>query len=538
MQWASVFGLDRSVVCPLQTLFKRLGLTYAQGRRAWDVLIDRHTERQERFVEIERLPTSGRGRPRSRYRLSAKLVKALQRSPSAPEHHAAEIAMLAKTTLLSAENMTKDLSRDGLIRRSRLTLPNRWLLMVLLAHADTPSVVTRLGISKMRHLTGMSRARIDRQLKKLRDLGLIAHHQPGRYSFQASVRKTSIYLLNLTHPLMGEVNREFINICYLPSSAQNKRTGLVDGIVDAVMTVGVCSLQMDSLLKEYEAVQASGSTTSESNGEGIAANYDPFQLDQKYQDKYTKLEIMQKHALALLQIKRDRSDDIGKRLRYCDAELLNNYDSEDANWLLTSVHIDTARLLSSAWCELEKGLLGPEQPSHDIIVGTARRLGLEPAYTIEESHDNETRVGSGEDYAPSLSEYDEPVSRSTVAAPQAKKLSYHPLALLFYALSHYLAKKLQTNSNPDRKMAFESMSYTLFPVFTKPPSKQQLLAFKLHGYGNKNLDISNVQLVIPLVDPVGENLKTYWQTHQQDCLSAISDEPDDSTSDSLEPADQ
>lgn len=37
MQWTCVLGLDQDVICPLKTLFKRLGLTYAQGRRAWDV---------------------------------------------------------------------------------------------------------------------------------------------------------------------------------------------------------------------------------------------------------------------------------------------------------------------------------------------------------------------------------------------------------------------------------------------------------------------------------------------------------------------
>ena len=253
MQWASVIGLEKSIDCPLQTLFTRLGLTYAQGRRAWDVLIDKHGERQEQFIEIERLSIKGPGRPSSRYRLSAKLVKALQKSPSSSTHHAEEIATLTKTTLLSAENRTKDLVRDGRRRRSRLTLPNRWLLMVLLAHADTPGVITSLGISKMRVLTGMSRSRIDRQLKKLVDVGVIAHHEPGRYSHQAKKRKTSIYFLDLAHHSFGKHTRTPITVVSPPSSIKpevteskggTKRTELVGGIVDAVMTAGVCSLQI------------------------------------------------------------------------------------------------------------------------------------------------------------------------------------------------------------------------------------------------------------------------------------------------------
>ncbi|MFS8150152.1 hypothetical protein [Vreelandella titanicae] len=534
MQWESQIGLDQPLECSPKGLFARLGLTYAQGRRAWQVLTCKRGKQQEQFVEIERLSRKGPGRYKSRYRLSAKLLKALAKASLPISNcHAEEITTLAKTSRLCGIEEKIDL-REGSRRRSTgLTLPNRWLLMVLLAHSDSPGTVTRLSVSALRRLTGMSSFRITNQLKKLSGLGLIAHHQPGRYSSQASARGTSIYLLDLTHPLIRGDNREFINFLYLSSNAEHMRTGLVEGIVDAVIAFGVCSLQMDALFTEYNAIQASG-TTSDSNEKGITTKYDPFQLGQKYQEKYTNLRIMLNHAKALLQIKRDLSDDIGKLLKYCDEELLINYVPEDAEWLLTSVHIDTARLLSSAWSELEKGLLGTEQPSHDIIVGTARRLGLDPAYTIEESHDNETRNGSGEDYAPFPRAHDEPAS----IAPQAKKLSYHPLALLFYALSHYLAKKLQANFKPDSKIDFGAMSYALVPVFTKPPNKQQLLAFKLQGYGNINLDTNIMELVIPLVDPVGENLKTYWQTHHQDCLSAISNEPDDSTPDTPEPADQ
>lgn len=97
MQWATQIGLDQPVECSPQTLFARLGLTYRQGRRAWQVLTCKRGKQQEQFVEIERLPRKGPGRPNSRYRLSAKLVKALAKSTlPISKCHAEEITTLAK----------------------------------------------------------------------------------------------------------------------------------------------------------------------------------------------------------------------------------------------------------------------------------------------------------------------------------------------------------------------------------------------------------------------------------------------------------
>ncbi|QGQ70644.1 hypothetical protein [Halomonas sp. PA16-9] len=97
MQWALLIGPENSVESSLQTLFARLGLTYAQGRRAWGVLTGKQGDNQERFVDIERLPRQGPGRPGSRYRLSAKLVKAIATIPAhACEQHVEEINTLAK----------------------------------------------------------------------------------------------------------------------------------------------------------------------------------------------------------------------------------------------------------------------------------------------------------------------------------------------------------------------------------------------------------------------------------------------------------
>lgn len=522
MRWALVIGLDKSTEYTLQDLFTRLGLTYAQGRRAWDVLTDKKGKNQERFVKIERLPSKGPGRPASRYRLSAKLVKSLEASSTTAscEHYAEEIATLAKTTRLSATGKKADLEENRSRRRTGLTLPNRWLLMVLLAHADSPGVVTCLSVSAMRRLTGMSRYRITSQLKKLINLGLIAHHQSGRYSPKARSRKTSIYLLDLAHPLLGTFKRAPLTIMSPPSTTNPKQTEMVGGIVDAAMTAGVCSLQIDALLKEYDAIKDK-SIASDDTKQELKPKHDPYGEAKNYQEKYNKLKRILNQALSLL-----------PSTRYLEGgmeELLRRYDAEDANWLLSSVHIGACHLLTSAWSELKEGFLGPEQPCHDVIVVTARRLGITPEYVIAEpEQESEPASEKADNYTKVLDG----------RPPTVEPISYSPLALLFYALSHHLAIQLQRAFNPNEHEAAEAMTYMLVPVFLNSPNDSTLPAFQLRSYVRRSEEIDKEPTTTIFRRSVDEDLNTYWRNHHQECLSAINDEPDDSTPDSQEPADQ
>lgn len=526
MRWALVIGLDKSTEYTLQNLFTRLGLTYAQGRRAWDVLTDKKGENQERFVKIERLPSKGPGRPASRYRLSAKLVNSLEASLTpACQHYAEEIATLAKTTRLSATGKKADLEENRSRRRTGLTLPNRWLLMVLLAHADSPGIVTRLSVSAIHRLTGMSRYRITSQLNKLSDLGIIAHHQPGRYSPQASARKTSIYLLDLAHPSFGTFKRAPLTIMSPPSTKNPKQTELVGGIVDAAMTAGVCSLQIDALLKEYDAIKDSESIASDDTKQELKPKHDPYSEAKNYQEKYDKLIRVFNQALYLL-----------PNTRYLEGgieELLKRYDAEDANWLLTSVHIDACHLLTSAWSELKEGFLGPEQPCHDVIVETARRLGITPEYVIAEPEQElEPASEKADDCTKALN------GMPPAVEPITEQISYPSLALLFYALSHHLAKQLQSAFKSNEHEAAEAITYILVPIFINPSQGVTLTAFQLRSYVRRSEEIDKKPTTTIFRRSVDEDLNTYWRKHQQGCLSAINDEPDDSTSDTKGPADR
>ena len=105
-------------------------------------------------------------------------------------------------------------------------------------------------------------------------------------------------------------------------------------------------------------------------------------------------------------------------------------------------------------------------------------------------------------------------------------------------LPHHLAKQLQRDIIRNGHGDDEAMTYMLVPVFPNSPNGSTLPAFQLRSYGLRSEDAGKEPTTTISRSPVSEDLKTYWQTHHQDCLSAINDEPDDGTeSDAQEPSD-
>ncbi|PKH59405.1 MarR family transcriptional regulator [Halomonas sp. Choline-3u-9] len=520
MQWALLIGPENSVESSLQTLFARLGLTYAQGRRAWGVLTGKQGDNQERFVDIERLPRQGPGRPGSRYRLSAKLVKAIATIPAhACEQHVEEINTLAKTTRLSTTDHKVGLIEGSRLRATSLSLPNRWLLMVLLAHADSPGVVTCLSVSAMRRLTGMSRYRITSQLKKLSDLGLITHHEPGRYAPHASVRKTSIYLLDLAHPLLGNGGRESVNILLPTSNSEHKRTELVDGIVDAALAAGVSSLKIAALIEEYKAIEAANRHASTEMEEATLSKEPLDRVAKVYKANVKKAQNVYHSAMELLPSSYPLEDGI--------EALLTAYDADDAAWLLTSVHVDAMWLLSSAWTEMIEGGVGLRDPHPEIIASIARRLGSLPNDFKNDDFNGEMDTVAGGNVDCLQDEEDKALSETEPTTARNPD-SYSHLVKFCYALSHHLAKHLQyalrSHAHIHGEMDYESMDFMLIPIFHKKPANKSLAMFQLRGYGSSGQKLIQEVCTFPL--SVREDLKAYWQTHYHEYFPE-KNEPDE-----------
>ncbi|MGP9532952.1 MarR family transcriptional regulator [Halomonas sp. AOP42-E1-30] len=527
MQWALLIGPENSVESSLQTLFTRLGLTYAQGRRAWGVLTGKQGDNQERFVDIERLPRQGPGRPGSRYRLSAKLVKAIATIPAhACEQHAEEINTLAKTTRLSTTDDKVGLIEGSRLRATSLSLPNRWLLMVLLAHANSPGIVTGLSVSAMCRLTGMSRYRISSQLKKLSDLRLITHHEPGRYAPHASVRKTSIYLLDLAHPLLGNGGRESVNILLPTSSSEHKRTELVDGIVDAALAAGVSSLKIAALIEEYKAIEAANRHASTEKEEAILSKEPLDRVAKVYKAKVKKAQNVYHSAMELLPSSYPLEDGI--------EALLTAYDADDAAWLLASVHVDAMWLLSSAWTEMIEGRVGPRAPHPEIIASIARRIGSLPNDVKNDDVDSEMDT-EAEENAHGLQDKDEQTHSEIEVSTTKNPASYSHLVNFCYALSHHLAKQLQFalkgHAYKHGEIDYEAMDFMLIPVCSNKPDQQHISMFQLRGYGAGGQELIHEETAYTL--NVSEDLKAYWQAHYNNYLAAKIGEHNDALEGSI-----
>jgi hypothetical protein len=305
----------------------------------------------------------------------------------------------------------------------------------------------------------------------------------------------------------------------------------VDGIIDAAMTAGVCSLQIEALDKKYVAIEVSRSNSSNDTKEEALLGDDPYIEAKAYQAKIDQIKKVMHCALSLLPSIRYLNDSI--------TTLLRTYNNDDADKLLASVHADAMLLLSTCWLKLKEGRIGPDQPQPDIIAGAARRLGFILEDESNESLADEAKAGTEENRHGSHIEDEKKSDGPTEVEPTSKQISYSPLAILFYALSHHLAKRLQGAFEHHGDIDFEAMTYILAPVYSKNTDERHLPIYQLRGYGLTTKDINkNKQKVIFFQDPVDEDLKTYWRTHHKDCLSAIIDEPEDEAKESPEPANQ
>lgn len=199
LQWSRSPGLGETFNCSVRDLFRHIGMPEHHARPALKLLI-----RQGYIVST--LIKKGRGRPSSCHRVSEEFRELLNHiCPSAL--HQTELAHLCLQAINAKEAACQQPQKlmTGKERASRLSISNYWLLAVLLAHANTPGIVTGLSQSKLMALTGMPKTTVLRQLSKLKRLGLIAHHERGRMTREDERHMSSVYILNLQHQaLLGE----------------------------------------------------------------------------------------------------------------------------------------------------------------------------------------------------------------------------------------------------------------------------------------------------------------------------------------------
>lgn len=255
-QWSRHIGLDNPVTCSVRRLLTRLQVSGRKGETTLQSL------KASGWIEATSTLNKGRGRPCYTYRVAPSLVAKLASLPhpsvpladciesvsgweamadKAEDDFTTPVKMTqidggstrrALPTLSDAElpmdgsddeggddegddeavllSPLRPNLRKGHARKYQLTSANRWLVMVLLAHADSAGQVIGLGFSALTSLTGMGRSQLHSQLGKLKRLGLLGHYQPGRMGLGG--QRTSLFTLNLSHPAFGRRDRLCVDL--------------------------------------------------------------------------------------------------------------------------------------------------------------------------------------------------------------------------------------------------------------------------------------------------------------------------------------
>ena len=275
-------------MCSLKDMSRMLGMTVQRLRPALD-----HLKLLGHVHVVRGKSCGGRGRPQSSFQLSADFRLGLGRLQVPKTAHLEEIEKLCQHAVadrkVKVEKHTNLLRGDQ--RRHLLTPANRYLLCVLLLHADAPGVVTGLSYSSLVMLTGMGRGYLKSQIRKLKELGVIAHHEPGVMRERNDIRMRSVYFINVAHPAL--LGRGSVGLTVLaPGPLADNTFNYLSGFYEAALVISDLSENESNILKRIEAV---GSLKKA--GASIKEQQAALDLRAKYSRAY---DSQRSNALALL----------------------------------------------------------------------------------------------------------------------------------------------------------------------------------------------------------------------------------------------
>lgn len=117
------------------------------------------------------------------------------------------------------------------VKRGGFSRASRYLLAVMLAHADALGMVTGVSNAELRKLTGMTEQRLRGQIKKLLDNSILCGYMPGFNGGALLGRVKSEFALGLSHSVFGSCTSRYGCVDYeeLVLTPLNRRSA-----VDAV----------------------------------------------------------------------------------------------------------------------------------------------------------------------------------------------------------------------------------------------------------------------------------------------------------------
>lgn len=202
VRFIQCFGVTDPVCLGVKEFAKQVGVTDYQASAALDALVDAE-------ILIRSLVPNKRGKPARCHGIAEAFLAKLNRLavPVDAMHKVAIERLMVHVGTDAAEirkiqNQEKAQSLARLRARKKpgsLNRVNRLLMAVLLCGADRFGVVRNLGTVQICKATGLSKERLRNRLKTLMDQGLIRIYIPGLSSPVLSVKRKSIYYLNLNH---------------------------------------------------------------------------------------------------------------------------------------------------------------------------------------------------------------------------------------------------------------------------------------------------------------------------------------------------
>lgn len=451
-QWGHVFGLDAAVSLSVRELLKELGMTSRHGQYALNKL-----KGQGEIIATSK-PT-GRGRPSYEYRLSPTFLKRLATYPDDEPVLAEDINRLGNSEHVNDEAAEQNVDADhdaslgnlldGQTRQVRLSLANRWVLMVLLAHANENGTVMEMPGIRLQRLTGLSSNRWLSQRHKLHTLGVLPRYQRGRPGHWKGLTLPMIHYLNLSHPCLHRPSQPAIQVELLPRNTIDPDTSMTEAAVTALLKAA-----------ETHATQ-------------------PEQFERAMQ-----LQHFREFSAAVWAV-------VGT--------LPNTY--EVMAWLRAHVHEATTKLLNTAWEELKTDKLTAETPIETVVKGLEHALDhpliAMGAKAMRENNDGGNALATSSN------------DSASQAIPSEQDADYKAIWVkVLYDLAHRLAKTRQFDLPYEYDGAQTSMpdpsrlTYELIAVTSPGTSEtnwRDIRFWRLCGYWSRCDEPTTAPPVVKLI---------------------------------------
>lgn len=202
VRFIQCFGVTDPVCLGVKEFAKHVGVTDRQASAALDALVDAE-------ILVCSLVPNKRGRQARWYGVAKTFLAELNRFPVpvGVMHISAIERLMVHGGTDAGQYEDEGISLAHLRARKKpggLNRVNRLLMAALLCGADRFGVVRNLGTVQICKATGLTKERLRNRLKTLMDQGLIRSYIPGLSSPVLSVKRKSIYYLNLNHAQFDE----------------------------------------------------------------------------------------------------------------------------------------------------------------------------------------------------------------------------------------------------------------------------------------------------------------------------------------------